>query len=45
MKVILSEIKNHLIDMQSRKHRVPNKMGAKSPTPRHSIIKIPKADS
>ena len=26
----------------SRNHRVPNKMDAKSPTPRHIRIKIPK---
>ena len=28
------------IDMQIRKHRVPNKMDAKRPTPRHIIIKM-----
>ena len=26
----------------SRKHRVPNKMDANRPTPRHNIIKMPK---
>ena len=30
------------IDMQSRKHRVPNKVNPKRPTPRHIIIKMPK---
>ena len=30
------------IDMQVRKHRVPNKMDAKRPTLRHLIIKMPK---
>ena len=28
--------------MQVRKHRVPNKMNPKRPTPRHIIIKMPK---
>ena len=31
------------IDMQVQEaHRVPNKMDAKRPTPRHIIIKVPK---
>ena len=30
------------IDMQSRKHRVPNKVNPKRPIPRHIIIKMPK---
>ena len=29
-------------DIKSRKHRVPNKMHIKRPTPRHIIIKMPK---
>ena len=30
------------IDMRSQKHRVPNKIDEKKPTPRHIIIKMPK---
>ena len=33
------------IDMQVQEaQRVPNKMDAKRPTPRHNIIKMPKVD-
>ena len=30
------------LDMQHRKHRVPNKLDPKRTTPRHIIIKMPK---
>ena len=30
------------LEYTSRKHRVPNNMNAKRPTPRHIIIKMPK---
>ena len=32
---------NFVKEIESRKHRVPNRMNLKSPTPRHIIMKMP----